>query len=194
MTSRPVFPNRPTRALVTRAQLTLGMTHRKFGEALRASERTAARWAAGQAEVTVSQLRTLAALVHPRDAALAAELAAAASETLESLGIVVPVPAPPPAAPAPAPAPPAPARALAPHLVADLVVYAAADAAGVLPAVARAALLAAVAPPRELDLTLEDAEKALAAQAVQPKAPVQVAPARPTPTSEPARAKSTRTP
>ena len=107
-----LFPNRPTRPLVARAQFVLGMTHRTFGEALGSSERTAARWARGSSSVSVEQLCTLARLVYPQDPELAASLAEASSETLESLGIVRPPPPPP--APAPAPASP-----LAPHLVAE---------------------------------------------------------------------------
>ena len=150
-----LFANRPTGPLVTRAQLALGMTHRQFGEALGSSERTSLRWASGSARPTVRQLCALAKLVYPRNQALAASLAEASSETLVSLGIVAP-PAPI-APPAPPPAPP-----LAPHLVADLVVCAAADAIGAAPSTARTALLAAFRRAREMGLGVEEVEKALA--------------------------------
>jgi hypothetical protein len=157
MKQSAVFPNCRTDALVARAQAALRMTHRQFGEALGASERTSLRWASGKADVTVRQLCTLAALVYPRDAALASALAAASSETLESLGIV-----PPARAPALAPSSVA---ALAPHLVADLVVCAAADALGAAPSTAREALLAAFARARELGLSVAEVERALVARA-----------------------------
>jgi hypothetical protein len=154
MSTRATFPNRSTSELVARAQFALGMTHRQFGEALGSSERTSLRWASSGASVTLSQLRRLAALTHPRDAALAAEIAEAASETLVSLGIV----APPPPAP---PVPPVPAR-LAPHWIADLVVCAAADALGVAPAATRGALVAAFTRAAELKLSVAEVLEALA--------------------------------
>ena len=155
MKTRVMFANRPTAALVAKAQQTLGMTHRAFGQALRSSERTAARWAAGRSSLSVSQLCTLARLVHPRDPALAASLAEASSETLESLGIVTPGWAPAP---------------LAPHLIADLIVCAAADALGTAPSAARGALLAAFSRAREMGLSVADVEQALAARVKAGKA------------------------
>ena len=149
MSNNAVFPNRPTRELVVRAQILLGLSHRKFGKALGASERTAARWAAGHSSLSVTRLCELAALVYPHDVALASAIAEAASETLPSLGLAV----------APSASPP-----LAAHLAADLVVYAAADAAGAPPRAARAALLAAFARARELGLSVDEVEKALAAR------------------------------
>lgn len=144
-----VFPNQPTDGLVARAQAALGMTHRQFGEALGASERTSLRWAAGRSHVTVSQLRKLARLVHPRNPVLAVSLAEASSDTLESLGIVPPSPPPRPALPA--------------HFVANLLVCAAADAFGGAPSAARAALRAAFGRAREMGLSVEEVEKALKA-------------------------------
>jgi hypothetical protein len=155
MPARATLPNRSTHELVVRAQLALGMTHRRFGEALGSSERTSLRWTSRSASITVPQLRKLAALVYPRDATLAAEVANAASETLESLGIV----APPPPAPQVAPAPPA---RLAPHLIADLVVCAAADALGAVPATTRVGLIAAFARAAELKLSVAEVLEALA--------------------------------
>jgi hypothetical protein len=156
MKPRALFPNRPVGHLVVRAQRTLGMTHRMFGEALGMSERTALRWASGRSSLSVPRLCKLAGLVHPRDASLAASIAEAASETLDSLGIVAPPP--PVAPPVPAPAP------LAPHLVADLVVCAAADALGAAPSATRGALLAAFGRARELGLRVGEVEKALGAR------------------------------
>jgi hypothetical protein len=127
------------------------MTHRQFGEALGASERTSLRWIAGRSTVTIDRLHALARLVHPRDPALAAVLAEASSETLESLGIVPPSPPPRPALPA--------------HLVADHLVCAAADAFGGAPSAARAALRAAFGRALEMGLSVEEVVKALAASA-----------------------------
>jgi transcriptional regulator with XRE-family HTH domain len=143
-----MFPNRPTRALVARAQAALGMTHREFGEALGSSERTALRWAAGRSSVGVSGLRALARLVHPRDPALANELAGATSETLESLGIVAQ----------------GAAVAADASVLVDAVVCAAADALSMAPSAVRGALLAAFGRARELGLSVGDVEKAIAAR------------------------------
>jgi hypothetical protein len=152
MPVKATFPNRPTRAFALRGHAVLALTHRQFGEALGASERTSLRWAAGKSSMDISHLRKLAALVYPRDPALAEEIAAACSETLVSLGI-----APPPAAP--------PARApLAPEHVADLVVLAVVEACGITPASARAALVAALARLRELGGDAAKVEAALAAK------------------------------
>jgi len=156
MKSRAILPNQPTRSLVSRAQKALGMPHRLFGDALGASERTAARWAAGHSALTVTQLCTLATLVHPHDPELAAALAASSGETLESLGIVA--------------AAAAPKTTLAPHLIADLIVCAAADALGTAPSAARGALLAAFSRAREMGLSVADVEQALAARVKAGKA------------------------
>jgi transcriptional regulator with XRE-family HTH domain len=150
----PLLTHRPVRTLVVVARHTLRMTQRRLGEALGASSRTAARWEAGQSALYPPALAKLAALVHPRDAALAAEIAAAAGQTLESLGIVAPPP--PPAAP-----PPLPAR-----LLVDAVVCVAADALGAAPATLRQALFAAFRRARELRLTVDDVEAALTPIAV----------------------------
>ncbi len=137
------------------------MTHRQFGTALGSSERTALRWAAGQSTLSVPQLRKLAALVYPRDAALAAELAEVTAETLESLGIV----APPPPPPAPPPAPPVtPPPRPDPEGLTDAVVCAAADELAVVPNAVRGVLLVAFRRARELGLTMEEVERVLAAR------------------------------
>jgi hypothetical protein len=156
MTSDVLFANRPTHGLVTRAQLALGMSHREFGKALGASERTALRWAAGQSSVSVFRLRDLARLVHATDAALAAEIAATTSDTLESLGIVTA--APPVAAPAPRPDP---------LVLTEVVVCAAADELAVTPSAVRGVLLTAFRRARELGLRVEEVEGALAARAAK---------------------------
>jgi hypothetical protein len=145
--------NRTIDDLFVRARMTSGMTQREFGAALGASHRTAERWDARQSTPSVSTVCKAAVLVFPRDPALARELAAAASETLESLGLVEP---PPPPAPLPPP-PPRPPLAL----LVDAVVTAAADATHVAPAEARTTLLAGLRRMKELGVTADEMEGAL---------------------------------
>ena len=135
--------------LVSRAQLALGLNQKELGELLGASLRTAQRWAAGQASLDSEQIKQLAVAVHPRDPELATGLAAAALETLESLGLGRPgahdtLPA----------GPPVPAD-LTPYLV-DSVVCAAAEALAVSPSVARGALAAALERAKATRLTIDD--------------------------------------
>jgi transcriptional regulator with XRE-family HTH domain len=156
MPRHPVlFPNRPADTLVARAHRALGMSQRQLGDALGVSERTISRGYSRGFVVTIAHLHTLARLVHPRDPALADELAHAASTTLEELGIVAPSP------PAPAPVPLA--------LALDSVVCAAADAFGSSPAAARTALHAALKRARELGVRMEELEGALAPVAAKKK-------------------------
>ncbi|HEY2509906.1 MAG TPA: helix-turn-helix domain-containing protein [Polyangiaceae bacterium] len=138
-----VFLNRPIGDLVVRARQTLGMTQRQFGEALGSSHRTAQRWDAGRASPSIMGVRRLARLVYGRDPSLAAELAAACSESLLSLGLVQPPP--------PAPPPPLP-RAL----ILDAVLCAAAEAAKVRPSAVRAGIVAAFARAKELGVGAEE--------------------------------------
>jgi hypothetical protein len=83
----------------------------------------------------------------------------ATGETLESLGIVTPAPAPVVVPPPPPPAPPPP---LPTALVVEAVVCAAADALQAPPSAVRGALLAAFCRARELRLSVNDVESALA--------------------------------
>ena len=150
MTTGGWLLNRNITELVVRSRMALGLSQRKFGELLGASERTAARWDAGQSSLGVVNACKLAQHVYAVDPSLAAQLAAAANQSLESLGLV-----PPAAAQAAAAALPAP-------LIVDSVVCVAADALAVAPEAVRGALHAAFRRARELRLTLEDVEKALA--------------------------------
>lgn len=161
--------HRTVRELLIHARQALGMTQKQFGMALGASHRTASRWEGGQSYPYGSELTELAALVYPKDASLAAELAAAKGQTLESLGIVAP-PAPAPAAPPP---PPLPVR-----LLVDSVVCAAADALETAPVTLRVALLAAFRRARELRLSIDDVESALAPAATPAGAKPAKAPAK----------------
>ncbi|HLK38761.1 MAG TPA: helix-turn-helix transcriptional regulator [Polyangiaceae bacterium] len=150
MKTHPVlFLNRPLAPLLSRARSALGSTQRELGDALGASQRTVARWEAGRSSPTIDGVRQLAALVYPHDKPLAEEIAAAASSTLEGLGLVEP--------PAPLAPPPLPA-----WIIVDAVVCSAADALKVAPEVVRPALLAAFRRARELRLSFEQVEEALA--------------------------------
>jgi hypothetical protein len=123
------------------------MTQGEMAKYLGISRRTVNRWGSRGVGLAPFQAHDLARLVHPRDAALAAKLAAAGGATLESLGLEKKEPPPPP---------PDPPR----HLV-DVVVCAAADALDISPRQVRAALLAAFRRAREAGLTVENVEKAL---------------------------------
>jgi DNA-binding XRE family transcriptional regulator len=151
--------NRSITHLHFRARQTVGMSQDAFGDSLGVSKRTVSRLETGRATLSPYQASTLARMVYPKDAALAAELAAAASETLESLGLVAKAPAvvaPPAAAVAP------PAAVVPPHLIVDAVVCVAADALAAAPNTVRTALYAAFKRARELRLTVDDVENALA--------------------------------
>jgi hypothetical protein len=137
--------------LVTRARYALATAHPDLPGAVGSSKRTMQRWQAAESRPSDSQLADLARLAHPLDAELAAGLAHAAGATLESLGIVPPKSPPPPVLP------PMPR-----HLVVDAVVCAAADATDAAPSAVRAILLAAFKRARELGLSTDEVEKALA--------------------------------
>ncbi len=176
------------------AHQAMGETQAGLGEALGVARRTAQRWA--QTGVPSYHMPDLAKLVHPHDADLAAEIAAAVGTTLEALGLVVPaaapalesvpasVPEPPVAAagaaaasegmraavtPGPAPAP-APAM---PDAVVDAVVCAAAEVMNLPPREVHAGLHAAFASAKEIGLTIDAVERALRAKPQAPRpAPV----------------------
>lgn len=151
-------------ALLGDARRALGLNQAQLADLLETSKRTVQRWETKRADAPSQTLATLAAHVHPHDAETAAELAAAIGQTLESLGLVAP-PAPPPPAvappPAPAPGPPPMPRDLA----VDAVVCVASDAMGVMPAAVRGGLLAAFRRARQLGLSCDEVEQALAGAA-----------------------------
>ena len=122
--------------------------HDGGAELVGSSLRTVQRWSAGHGAPYSGDIAKLAAAVHPRDPELARRLAAAAGQTLESLGIVVPPP-PPPVQVAPERSP------LMPLLV-EAVVAAAAEALDVSPRVARPAVLAAIERAKAAELSLDD--------------------------------------
>jgi transcriptional regulator with XRE-family HTH domain len=147
-------PRRSIRLTLGEARRKLGMSQRKFGYAIGSSHRSAVRWDAGKATPAQHHLQKLARLLHPIDRDLAAEVANAAGETLESLGLEAPAPA------APAPVAPA-APALGPDDLIDIVVLSAVELSGATPAAARAWLHAAFKRGHELGLTMDVAERAL---------------------------------
>jgi DNA-binding XRE family transcriptional regulator len=145
---------RPMERLLIEARWALDIASQgDLGERLGASRRTGQRWERGQAHPTGPQLHELARLVHPKNAALAAELAAACGTTVQALGLV------PPPAPA-APPPTVPGVPLASVQV-DSLVLTAADAMDTTSRVVRPVLYAAFARARQLRLTVEQVEEIL---------------------------------
>jgi len=151
--------------LLANAFMALGWSQREMGEVFGVSRRTIIRWIGGGGANGEKGWRTVVAAVHAKDARLAAGFARQLGETLESLGIVVPPPPPPPAEPPPpAPAPPV----LTPKHVADLVVLAAAEAAGLPPQVVRTVLVAAFERVAAAKMGMEEVRAALAQAALPP--------------------------
>jgi hypothetical protein len=137
--------------LLSQAQHALHLASQgALGELLGSSRRTGQRWAAGKAWPISTQMDDLVRRVHPVDAELAAELAAARGTTMMAMGVVAP--------PAPPFAPPA-------DRVADSVLCAAAETMDVSPRAIRPAIQAAFTRARELGLTVEAIEKALRGEA-----------------------------
>jgi transcriptional regulator with XRE-family HTH domain len=170
---------RSTPLLLGRARRVVGMSQRQMADALGVARRTIARWEAGNTNIGIPELQSLAALVHPADASLAAEIVAETGTTIEELGLAPPVTPPPGDAAAhllPA-ASPSPAVATAPagsrprafppvELTIDSVLYVAVkalqDAASGDPeSTVQAVLRAAISRARGLGLTLEEVERGL---------------------------------
>lgn len=149
-------PKRSIHVIMNSARVTLGMTQRSFGEAVGASHRTAARWDAGSSTPGEHHLHTLARLLLPLDRSLAVEVADAAGETLEGLGLEVPPAPPPPPQPASPPSPVVRAEDLV-----DVLVLTAVEQSGSTPSAVRPWLHAVMKRGAELRLTMEDAERAL---------------------------------
>jgi transcriptional regulator with XRE-family HTH domain len=148
-------PKRPIEIVLGEARRALRMSQREFGAAIGSSHRTAARWDAGRATPTPNNLRRLAGLLYPQHHELATEVADAADETLESLGLEA----------APAPLPPPPAHRT--EDIVDIVVLTAVDQTGAPVATARSLLHAVFKRAAELGLTVEAVEKALRPVAVR---------------------------
>lgn len=132
--------------LLIEARRTLGLTREQFGELLHSSKRTVARWEVGESSPATMDLFDLARHIYPRNAKLAEEIALAGGATLEKIGIVT-----------------APSLPSIPgHVLADAILCAAADALKAVPETVRTAVLAAFKRARELRMTVEDVERALA--------------------------------
>jgi hypothetical protein len=142
------------RVLLGEARRALNMSQKEFGYAAGSSHRTAVRWDAGLSAPGTHHLVTLAGLLHPASPSLAAEIALAVGETLESLGLEAPAPPPPPPPPPPAPA------AREADLI-DALVLVAVEQSGTLPGLVRPWLHAVFKRAIELGLTPEAVEKGL---------------------------------
>jgi transcriptional regulator with XRE-family HTH domain len=162
-----------TAGLLGRSRLALGVTQNQLAAVLSVARRTIGRWEGREGAPTEEQLCRLARAVHPRDAALALEIANEAGTTLEALGLVAPAP-PAPAAPPPPPVslqaavvgpPPRPFPPV--DLVVDAIVHVSAQAlegqdAGRDPiGTVTAVLRAAFARARRLGLTIAEVDEAL---------------------------------
>ncbi len=137
-------------ALTLEARSALSLNQRTLAEMLGISARTVQRWDARRSEPARSDWHAMARAVHPIDAELAERLAKEGRSSLEELGLVG----------AAAPAPPSSAYEL--HHLADAVVCAAAEAIDLPPRAIRQALIAAFRRARQMRLSVEDMESALA--------------------------------
>jgi len=125
--------------LVAAGQAALRLTHAQFGPLLGSSQRSSERWASRRASPSDAQLEELASQVLGVDPDLAAEIAVVVGKPLYPEG-----------------GPPSPAR------LAEAVLCAAAEVMDASPRALRPALRIAFARARELGLSLEQMEQALA--------------------------------
>jgi hypothetical protein len=152
--------------LLARAFMALGWSQRKMGEVFGVSRRSVIRWLGGGGANSEKGWKTVVGAIHAKDPSVATWFAGQLGETLVSLGIVVPPPLPPP----PKPPPPAPGPpVLTPKDVADLVVLAAAEAAGLTPAVVRTVLVAAFEKVAAAKMGMEEVRAALAPATAMPR-------------------------
>jgi hypothetical protein len=142
-------------ALLVEASDAIGGLQRGVADALGVSTRTVQRMYASGCHLDDLEWQALARAVHPGHPELAARLAREGGSSPEAMGLVA---RPPPGAEA--------SVAHVQHMT-DGVVCVAAEAADLTPGAIRPALLAAVRRARQVCLTLEDLEGALAA----PRAP-----------------------
>jgi hypothetical protein len=138
----------PLPVLLARSRLHLRFNQQQLAEFTRSSLRSVQRWETGVSSPSHPQVHLVADAVRPLDPQIAAALDAFA-----------PRPPPPPAAvvaPLPPPTPPPPpVVAIAPHVLVDSVVCAAAEAIAVSPQAMRPAVLAAFTRAGEAGLTFE---------------------------------------
>jgi hypothetical protein len=137
--------------LLVRLQSALQTSQERLGELVGVSRRTVIRWQQRGAVLLPSQWETFARACHPHDRDLAAQCAAHAGETLESLGLERP-----PLATPPRPAP------SAKHL-ADSVVCAAAEAMHLTPQAMRPGVVAVLERIVALGMNADEVLAAMAA-------------------------------
>jgi DNA-binding XRE family transcriptional regulator len=131
--------------LLLDARSALSLNQRSLAEFLGISSRTVQRWDAGRSQPVDAEWHKLARAVHPIDPELAARLAKAGRSSLDELGLGRAAP------------PPIDVRHLA-----DGVVCAAAESMDLTPRAVRPAVFAAFRRARQMRLTVEDMESALA--------------------------------
>jgi len=137
-------------------QRALGLSQTELGSLVGVTRRTIIRWMRSGPIIPPVSLRPLVAAAHAEDPALGHALALAFGETLESMGVQVP----PALAPAVPPAPQSPP--IAPGHLADSIVCAAAEAAGLTPQAIRPALVAAFERAAAVSLSVDEVRAALA--------------------------------
>jgi len=135
--------------LFLRVRTALHLSQQKLGDLIGSSRRTILRAEQRGKIVLPTTWETLARATHPRDRALAAELAAAAGHTLVSLGLEGP------------PAPVGLPTALSSKYLVDSIVCAAAEAMQTPPHAMRPALTAAFERAVALGMTAEDVLRAM---------------------------------
>jgi transcriptional regulator with XRE-family HTH domain len=140
-----------TNPLLHEACRVLGLNQRELGKVVGLSTRTIQRLYRGHSTFVSPHWHTLARAAHPSHPELAAKLAAEGGTTLMALGLERPLPAPAPAI-----------FSHDVHHLTDGVVCAAAEAIELTPRAVRPALLAAFRRAREMRLTVEQVEAALA--------------------------------
>jgi hypothetical protein len=136
-----------TNPLLHEACRALGLNQRQLGELVGLSTRTVQRLYTGHASFISPHWLMLARAAYPSHPELAARLATEGGTTLLALGLERPAPAP---------------FSHDVHHLTDGVVCAAADAIELTPRAVRPALLAAFRRAREMRLTVEQVEAALA--------------------------------
>jgi hypothetical protein len=148
----PTVDDTKFRSLLERGRETLAIGQRDLAVVIGSSYRSVQRMQAGQSWPTPEQMQRLAVAVHKEAPPLAAEIAAAAGATLETLGVIEPPRVPQ--------GPPPPPADLVP-LLAEAVVAAAAEVLDLSPATVRPALLAALERAQKARLTLDALASAL---------------------------------
>ncbi len=153
--------------LFLRVRTTLHLSQQKLGDLIGYSRRTIIRAEQRGKFLLPGTWEKLATACHPRDPALAEELAARAGRTLVDMGLEG---APPPVLPAPSlPAPSRPTTPSSKHM-ADSIVCAAAEAMQLPPHGIRPALVAAFERAFALGMSAEEVLKGMAAAPAKGKA------------------------